>query len=76
MNTYSMMIAGTPADPVIPGAAAPAYAGQYRHVPGQTSSGIRSAGQYCCSPVPKGTEPTMTAPRTIHGMMAVHGMCS
>jgi hypothetical protein len=75
MNTYATIIAGTEATPVIPGIAYRAHAGTTRHVPDRMSSGVRDAGQYCRSPVQPGTEPTMTALRMNHGMMAVSGMC-
>jgi hypothetical protein len=75
MNTFATIIAGTQAAPVIPGTAARACAGNPRHVPDPVSCGIRGAGQYCCRPVPTGTDPNMTALRMIRGMMAVRGMC-
>jgi hypothetical protein len=74
MNTYATIIAGTRAAPVISGTAARACAGNSRHVPDPISSGIRGAGQYC-RPVPKRTDPNMTALRMTRGTMAVRGMC-
>jgi hypothetical protein len=75
MNTYATIIAGPKAVPVIPATAVRAYAGNPRDVQDPTSSGIRGAGQYCCSPVLTGTDPNMTALRMTRGMMAVRGMC-
>ena len=75
MNTYATIIAGIKAAPAIPGTAASAYTGNPGHVPDQTSSGIRGAGQYCCRPVLTRTDPNMTALSMTRRMMAVRGMC-
>lgn len=45
MNTYAMIVAGLKGAPAIHGTAAHAYAGNPRHRPDETSSGIRGAGQ-------------------------------
>jgi hypothetical protein len=75
MNTYATSIAGTEAAPVIPGTAARIYAGNPRHMPDQTSSGIRGARQYCSRLVLTRKDPNVTALRMTRGIMAAGGMC-